>query len=145
MFLKSCQLSSSVPPKPRVPQMHITGISRLSTFIQCKSELHSPLHFGATRCLPPEHFYHRPGLTHFCYEVMTFQCHRYTGAVGFYLNYPTEYGAPTGSSSCNRTCTKTHFESHCHISLAMFTNHMGTTNSQHLYIFTILALRSTRR
>ena len=30
------------------PQMHITGISRLSTLIQRKSELHSPLRFGAT-------------------------------------------------------------------------------------------------
>ena len=30
------------------PQIHITGISRLSTFMQLKSELHSSLHFGAT-------------------------------------------------------------------------------------------------
>ena len=42
---------SSVAQKPMgvsPPQMHITGISRLSTFIQRKSELHSPLRYGAT-------------------------------------------------------------------------------------------------
>ena len=41
---------SSVAQKPMgvsPPQMHITGISRLSTFIQRKSELHSPLRYGA--------------------------------------------------------------------------------------------------
>ena len=49
------------------PQMHITGISRLSTLIQRKSELHSPLRFGATTAQStPGHAYHAPGLARSC-------------------------------------------------------------------------------
>ena len=66
---------------------HINGISRLSTFIQRKFELHSKY---------KGHVYYTLGLAHSCCEVTTPQHYRYIGAVGSHLNYPqTEYGAPT--------------------------------------------------
>ena len=109
------------------PQTHITGISRLSTFIRCKSELHSPSRFGATTAqstFPPGHVYHAPCLARSCCEVMTSQRYRDTGGVEFHLNYLwTKYCAPTGFSSRGRTGTKTHFDSRLHVDRAMFTNH----------------------
>ena len=50
-FRNLVNFQSSVAPKPMVvspQQMYITGINRLSTFIQRKSELHSPLRYGVT-------------------------------------------------------------------------------------------------
>ena len=107
--------------------MHITGVSRLSTLIQRKSELHSPLHFGGTTAqstfLQVMHVYHAPGLARSWCEVMTSQRYRHIGAVGSHLNYPqTEYGAPTGSSARDRASRKTHFESRLHVDLAIKSN-----------------------
>ena len=51
IFTFAVNFQSSLAPKPMKmspPQTHITGISRLSTFIQRKSEFHSPLRCGAT-------------------------------------------------------------------------------------------------
>ena len=56
---------------------HITRSSRLFTYIQSKSELHSLLCFGGSyncsKYLPPGHVYHAPGLVRFFCEVMTSQ------------------------------------------------------------------------
>ena len=102
--------------------MHITGISRLSTSIRCKFELHSLLHCGTTTA--QSIFLHTLGLTHSCCKVMTLQHYRHIGAVGSRLNYlRTEYGTPTGSSSCSRTDTKTDLESHDRINVVMLTYH----------------------
>ena len=129
MFPTSCQLSKLCSSNTSAPQMYITGISRLSTFMQHNCKLHSPLHFGGSyncsKYLLLGHVYHTPCLAHSCCEVMTPQCYRYMGAVRSHLNYlQTGYGAPTGSSSRDRKGTKTHFESRLHIDLTIFTNHM---------------------
>ena len=77
-----------------------------------------------TKYPPPGHVYHAPGLTRSCREVITPQLHRYAGAVDSFLNYQqTEFGAPTSSSSRDRTGTKTDFESRRNVALAMFTHH----------------------
>ena len=88
------------------------------------SESQLPRRSNCSKYRPPGHVNHAPGLTRSCCEVMTPQRHRHTGVVGSHLNYPrTEYDAPTGSSSRDRTGPKTHFESRRHADLAMFTNH----------------------
>ena len=75
--------------------------------------------YNCSKYRPLSHVYHAPGLTRSCRKDITSQLHRYTGAVGFCLNYPqTEYGAPTSSSSLDRTGTKTDFENRRHVDLA---------------------------
>ena len=114
MFSKFCQHSKLCSSKTNggvTPTNAITGISRLSTFIWCKSELPSSSRFGGnyncSKYLPPGHVYH-PCLTRSCCEVMTPQCYRDTGGVELHLNYLwTKYHAPTGFSFCGRTGRKT--------------------------------------
>ena len=80
MFLEKCQESTGTFWRGTTPpQIHITGISCLSTFIQCKSELHSPLHFLATTAQSTflqVIVYHAPALARSCYKVMTPQHYR---------------------------------------------------------------------
>jgi len=67
-------LSTFKESKTNATQMHITGISRLSTFIQHESKFYSPASvfwsYNCSKNLFPIHAYYTLLLTHYCCKLM---------------------------------------------------------------------------
>ena len=82
---------------------------------------------------PPRHVDHAPVLTRSCWEVITPQLHRHTGAVESFHNYPqTEYGAPTSSTRIGRPTAKS---SHCELLQFCTVDRLFFNRSESYYTF----------